>query len=394
MDGSSNNNKQQINSDSQPLVGESIDSFPSLPSPTASQVEINNVPQWAQFLVRNQQEMQKKMEAQETELKVQSGKLQLFQKLLEENKDLKAQLEAANARIRELESQNPTKSSEFEDITTETVDQDILFTGTCESIHSISHEEREKRKAEIEAKNQQQQQQDEEKQMRQSKQSDNQQKQKQQQKQRRQQKPKPSEKDTTLSYAKIATTGPTAYKFVYMGVPRRALHSEIRKALNLIGIAKERIIDIQFPTHGIVGILVHASYEKEVRELLTQAKLAPKDEFNPTAASTIGNPTLLATLSEEECTLEAKKLYQERMFEICSRMHKKHFGIAILRHFTSLPKEDQHHVDSEYWTKFQEKYPKPIYNKRPRLDTIEDARYLLSGNNGNNNDGSEPMQGL
>ncbi|KAI9244719.1 hypothetical protein BDA99DRAFT_543955, partial [Phascolomyces articulosus] len=142
--------------------------------------------------------MQKKMEAQETELKVQSGKLQLLQKLMEENKELKAQLEAAKARIREFESQDPTKNIELENITTETADQDILLTGTYESIHSISQEEWEKRKAEIEAKKQQQQQQDKEKQMKQLKKLDTQQK-------HHQQQPKPKENDTTTSYAHIAS---------------------------------------------------------------------------------------------------------------------------------------------------------------------------------------------
>ncbi|KAI9261555.1 hypothetical protein BDA99DRAFT_560417 [Phascolomyces articulosus] len=212
MDGSSNNNEQKINNNSQPLIEEDIDSFPSLPSLTASQVEINNVPQWAQFLVRNQQEMQKKMEAQETELKVQSGKLQLLQKLMEENKELKAQLEAAKARIREFESQDPTKNIELENITTETVDQDILLTETCESIHSISQEEWEKRKAEIEAKKQQQQQQDEEKQMKQLKKLDTQQK-------HHQQQPKPKENDTTTSYAHIASRNVVPKKRVQLSPP-------------------------------------------------------------------------------------------------------------------------------------------------------------------------------
>ncbi|KAI9257323.1 hypothetical protein BDA99DRAFT_561811 [Phascolomyces articulosus] len=367
------------NEESQPFIEEAISSFPSLPSPTASQVEINNVPSWAQFIVRNQHEMQRKVEAQATELKVQSGKLKLFQKIMEENKELKSQLEAAYAKIKELESQQSTTTSK-EDTTRKPMDQDILLTGTCESIHSLSHEEWEKRKVEIEARKQQQQQQDGVKQLQQLKKLEQSQQQRQQQKYHHQQQ-QPTKNETATSYAKIAgknlppkkrvqqpptekmvqwarrllqpASGPTAYTFIYMGAPRRALHSEIRKALSLVGVAKERVIDIQFPTHGTVGLLVHASYEKEIRELLTQAKLPPKEGFNPIAASTI--------------------------------------GIAILRHFTSLP-EDPHHIELEYWVKFQEKHPKPMYHKRPQLDNAEDAKRLLSGNNDSTNDGSEPMQ--
>ena len=93
-----------------------------------------------------------------------------------------------------------------------------------------------------------------------------------------------------------------------MGPPRRTLHSEIHKALCLIGVAQERVIDIQFSAHGIVGLLIHSSYETELQELLEQAKLMPKDEFNLISAKTIGDPTLLATLSEAQCSTEACKL--------------------------------------------------------------------------------------
>ncbi|KAI9477058.1 hypothetical protein BDB00DRAFT_745070, partial [Zychaea mexicana] len=105
----------------------------------------------------------------------------------------------------------------------------------------------------------------------------------------------------------------TAYTVIYMPSPRRTLHSEIRRALRLLRAAQERVIDIHFPAHSVVGLLIHSSYERELRELLTQAKLTPKDNFNPIAASTIGDPTLLRDMTETEHEKEAKTLYQERM---------------------------------------------------------------------------------
>ncbi|KAI7851867.1 hypothetical protein BDC45DRAFT_571745 [Circinella umbellata] len=92
----------------------------------------------------------------------------------------------------------------------------------------------------------------------------------------------------------------TGYTVVYMPSPRRTLHSEIRRALRLLNVAQERVIDIHFPAHGVVGLLIHSSYEKELRELLIQAKLKPKDDFDPTVAITVGDPTLLSKLSETE----------------------------------------------------------------------------------------------
>ena len=307
-------------------------------------------------------------------------------------------------------------------------DQDILLTGTCESIHALSEEEWKKNKAENDARKQLQQKQDEQRQMKQFHKLDHQQKQQQrqqqqrqqqQQKQRQQQQQQPA---SSLSYATMTgknlspkkknaahppspklvnwaqrlltpATDSSAYTFVYMGSPRRTLHSEIRKALRLVDVAPERVIDIQFPAHGTVGLLIHSSYEKELRELLAQAKLTPKDGFNPIAATTIGDPTLLAKLSEEERSTEARKLYQERMLAICSRMPKKHLGIAILRHFSSLPQDDHHHIGQEYWDKFQAQHPKPVTRRRNfQLTTQEDAHNLLSNVKVNNNEKPEPME--
>ncbi|KAG2223177.1 hypothetical protein INT45_011523 [Circinella minor] len=354
-----------------------LSNFSSLISfPSQDKLDLSNAPPWAHILDRRQKEMAQTMAAQETELKSQQGKLKLFQKLIDENHALKSQLAEANAQIRTLKSQQQLNVTP-EDTANNLPDQDILLTGTCESQHALSTEEWEKRKLEIKTKKNLQQKNDEAQQLKQFHQLD------QHQMQRNQR-----SKATPTSYVKITgknlpakkktisqpptekminwahhlltpATDNTTYTFVYMGSPRRTLHSEIRKALRLVGIAQERVIDIQFPAHGVVGLLIHSSYEKELRDLLHQAKLSPKDDFNPISATTIGDPTLLTNLTKVERAKEAKTIYQERMFTMCSRMPKKHLGIAILRHFTSLPSNDTHYINTEYWTRFQEKHPKP-----------------------------------
>ena len=183
-------------------------------------------------------------------------------------------------------------------------------------------------------------------------------------------------------------TDTTAYTIVYIPSPRRTLHSEIRRALRLIGIAQERVIDVHFPAHGTVGLLIHLSYEKELRELLSQAKLHTKDDFDPTAASTIGDPTLLAKLTEEERANEAQKLYQERMLTMCLRMPKKHLGVAILRHFTSLPTENSHHIDASYWERFQQQNPQQRRTHQPLVPAAE-ASNLISPKTIDDKDGED-----
>ncbi|KAG2216593.1 hypothetical protein INT45_001981, partial [Circinella minor] len=157
-------------------------------------------------------------------------------------------------------------------------------------------------------------------------------------------------------------TDTTSYTVVYIPSPRRTLHSEIHRALRLVGIAQERVIDVHFPAHRTVGLLIHSSYEQELQELLSQAKLHTKDDFDPIAASTIGDPTLLAKLTEEERANEAQKLYQECMLTMCLCMPKKHLGVAILRHFTLLPTENSHHIDTSYWERFQQQNPPATSN--------------------------------
>ncbi|KAI9498270.1 hypothetical protein BDB00DRAFT_867906 [Zychaea mexicana] len=72
-------------------------------------------------------------------------------------------------------------------------------------------------------------------------------------------------------------------------------HSEIRRALRLLGVAQERVIDIRFPAHGA----------------------------------------------------EAKTLHQERMFPMYLRMPKKPLAIAIMRHFTTVPEDREHLSEAE-----------------------------------------------
>ena len=174
-----------------------ISSFASLPS--SSQPDLSHIPQWAYFLVERQVALEKTITEQSTELKVQEGKLQLFQKLFDENEALKSQLANALEKIQYLESQNQPKVTPEGVTFHEPEDRDLLLTGTCESRHALPAEEWENRKLEIEAAKQKQQQQDDEKQQTKIKNLD-QQKQRQQQSHHRHLN---QQKASSLSYAKV-----------------------------------------------------------------------------------------------------------------------------------------------------------------------------------------------
>ncbi|KAI8139797.1 hypothetical protein BJV82DRAFT_543745 [Fennellomyces sp. T-0311] len=157
-----------------------------------------------------------------------------------------------------------------------------------------------------------------------------------------------------------------------MASPRRTLHSEIRRALRLLGVAQERVIDVHFPAHGVVRLLINKSYEQDLRTLLKTAKVKTNDEFNPISESTIGD-TKWRENSVEERTTYAKLLYQERILAICLRMHKSHLGFAILRYFNKLEESDHHYIGDAYLAKFEEKHPKPARHPRPMLVSTEDS---------------------
>ena len=168
---------------------------------------------------------------------------------------------------------------------------------------------------------------------------------------------------------------------MYMTSPRRTSHSEIRQALRLLGVAPEWVIDVHFPAHGIVGLLIHKSFKQDLCTTLKTAKVMIKEDFNPISETTIGDPKW-RTKSVEERTTYAKLLYQERILAMCLRRPKPYLGFAILRHFNSLAASDPHHIGDAYLANFREKHPKPASHSRPVLVSMEDTRQLLGDNMG------------
>ena len=84
-----------------------------------------------------------------------------------------------------------------------------------------------------------------------------------------------------ISWATRIFTPPTmdadpGYTMVYMPSPRRTQHGEVRRALALLGVPQARIIDVHFPVREIIGLLIHRSFDVELRSLLRQAKINRK----------------------------------------------------------------------------------------------------------------------
>jgi hypothetical protein len=139
--------------------------------------------------------------------------------------------------------------------------------------------------------------------------------------------------------------GPSGYTFLYLNTPRRTTPGELRKTFTILGVNTKRIIDIHAPTRGVLGILIHNSYEQELTTLLTTHKLKPLN-FNPTAASVIVDPRY-DDHSTAARTQKATTIQQHRIGRICHRLRNQHLGNAIITHFNQT--EGVHHIDDDIY---------------------------------------------
>ena len=159
------------------------------------------------------------------------------------------------------------------------------------------------------------------------------------------------------------------YSFVYLKNQRRTKHSEVRRRLRLLGVPQARIIDIQFPGKGVVGLLIHSSFEKELLALLEKAEITTLKEYNPTAASVINDPNL-TDLPDTEKAIHAKEVYQKRMLRMCLHLPQAHLGFSILRFFNQTT--NMHHIDDNNLEIFKRRRPAPAIQRKQRSKDDEE----------------------
>ncbi|KAI8146051.1 hypothetical protein BJV82DRAFT_534313, partial [Fennellomyces sp. T-0311] len=168
----------------------------------------------------------------------------------------------------------------------------------------------------------------------------------------------------------VNSTAIQGYTFVYLNSPHRMPHSEVRKRLRILGIAQARIIDVHFPTTGVVGLLIHRSYEQELTELLKKGGISTTN-FNPLAATVIQDPKL-ETITEPEKIHKATTIHQTRILRTCLNMPHAYLGHAILRYFSDDSYEGVHKVGRDLFAEFVQQRPPPARRQR-QLTTAEAA---------------------
>ena len=180
--------------------------------------------------------------------------------------------------------------------------------------------------------------------------------------------------DTTESNS---ATNHSGYTIVYLNSTHRSQHSETRKALAILGVPQGRIIDVHFPVRGIIGLLIHKSFEKDLVSILQKAKLKINTEFEPQSAASLRG-TQYNDLSEEKRKEQAEQLFTDRMLRTCARMPKAHLGAAIIRHFVhDVDINDRHHMPPSTITRFDAMRPRKIKSTPAPVPTVSEARKIL-----------------
>ncbi|OAD66963.1 hypothetical protein PHYBLDRAFT_174673 [Phycomyces blakesleeanus NRRL 1555(-)] len=106
-------------------------------------------------------------------------------------------------------------------------------------------------------------------------------------------------------------SGPSGYEYVYIPRSRRLKHKEVRSSLRTLGVDSSRLLDINFPARGVIGILVHVQYADTFKAKLTTASVEILDAFDPLDPDNVADPKY-ASLSTHELANTAAMLHHDR----------------------------------------------------------------------------------
>ncbi|KAI8394270.1 uncharacterized protein BYT42DRAFT_480914, partial [Radiomyces spectabilis] len=77
------------------------------------------------------------------------------------------------------------------------------------------------------------------------------------------------------------TEGPSGFQYLYIPHSHRLTRQEARSHLHRLGIDPYRILDITFPAHSVVGLLVHNQYRPTVLASLEKHTIKHFADFDP-----------------------------------------------------------------------------------------------------------------
>ncbi|KAI9245816.1 hypothetical protein EDC94DRAFT_687183, partial [Helicostylum pulchrum] len=84
--------------------------------------------------------------------------------------------------------------------------------------------------------------------------------------------------------------GPTGFKYVYIGRSRKITRATTRSNFKLVGIDNSRILDINFPAHGVIGVLIHLQYVDKFAAIIKKIGADLITDFDPLDPSNLADP--------------------------------------------------------------------------------------------------------
>jgi hypothetical protein len=129
-------------------------------------------------------------------------------------------------------------------------------------------------------------------------------------------------------------SGEIGFQTVYLPCRRRMPISELRGNLRKLKITNYRVLDVSYPAHKVVALLVHKEYGKELLERFETAGVKPVENFDPLDAKVLNDPKW-ANSSEAERKTEAIRLQRIRCLVALDHIRIP-ARFAVARHFVQL----------------------------------------------------------
>lgn len=102
------------------------------------------------------------------------------------------------------------------------------------------------------------------------------------------------------------------YQYVHLTLKYRDTLSAVREKLRTLGIDNGRILDVHYPTRGVVALLIHNDYLPQLTEILEQHQLSILQEFDPLSPANLNDPAL-SDLDTASRTQKVLDLHQARL---------------------------------------------------------------------------------
>ena len=84
------------------------------------------------------------------------------------------------------------------------------------------------------------------------------------------------------------------YEYIYMHRSRAVDRKEIRQRFAILGITTSRILDITFPAHSVMGLLVHKEFIPALRTIIIdECELSLIDDFDPLLLPILSIPSTM-----------------------------------------------------------------------------------------------------